>query len=704
MTGDIVIKGIETNNLKKIDVVIKKHVINLIIGPSGSGKSSLAYDTIAQIGLHEYMSMFSDDIVETTYKVTEYNNMTATVPIRQNNYNSNIRSTIGTYFGLNSKLAIVYASMLDMPESFFLLNREENACEYCHGVGYVEELDVTKIIDYNKPLNKNPFKCWQRYGDFYSKIIERYCEEKGIDASKTFDQLSASERNIILFGESEKKYQIIYKHGKGRSSRTTKFFGIMTNVPMRKNFEPAKRFYSHVICTHCKGMKFSKEHLKHKICNISIGELMLVPFSKLEPILKKMENQAKYKDIRVLLRTCITFVEKANQLNLNHLFLNRSIPTLSGGELQRLRLVQVFNSQLSDLVVVLDEPLAGLSGVEKRKIYENIINLSSKHTVIVVDHSDLFVKVAENIIALGVGGGQAGGRLIDVNKYLAEQRKIPLIEKLPIDDIIHVKMNTNIHNYSGVDVSFAINRINVVSGPSGIGKTTLIGEYLPRFFDSYVYINQKQIVGNQNSNVATLLGISIYIYKYFADIFDKNKNFFSNMSGKEGACPACDGAGYKDYGNHRLRCGKCNGYGFNTRLINYKIDRMSIFDIWNMTIDQGAAYFETIDKKIVKILSAAKKLALGHLKIGQATTSLSGGENIRIKLLKLENSTADVVGIDEPFKGLNPTEINEIMKYLVEIRNQGKTVIVVDHTDIVKQCFDKHIIIETNNGEIREKK
>lgn len=194
MTDDIIIKGIETNNLKKIDVVIKKHVINLIIGPSGSGKSSLAYDTIAQIGLHEYMSMFNDDIGEITYKVTEYNNMTATVPIRQNNYNSNVRSTIGTYFGLNSKLAIAYASMLDMSESFFLLNREENTCEYCHGIGYVEELDITKIIDYNKPLNKNPFKCWQRYGDFYIKIIERYCEEKGIDASKTFDQLSASEK------------------------------------------------------------------------------------------------------------------------------------------------------------------------------------------------------------------------------------------------------------------------------------------------------------------------------------------------------------------------------------------------------------------------------------------------------------------------------------------------------------------------------
>lgn len=702
MENDIIIKGIETNNLKNINVLIKKNALNLIIGSSGSGKSSLAYDTIAQIGLHEYMSMFNDDIYEATYKVTRYNNMSAAVPIRQNNCNRNIRSTIGTYFGLNSKLAIIYSAMLGVSESFFMLNKEVNVCEYCHGLGIVEELDVSKIIDYNKPLKNNPFKCWQRYGDFYAKIISKFCVEKGIDITKSFNELSAIEQNTILYGESEKKYQISYKRGTGRANRTTKYYGIMTKIPMRKNYKPPKRFYSNIVCPECGGKKFSKGHLKYKLNGISIGELMLIPFGELEIFLQSLEKLAIDEKVKFLIAACIAFIKKANELKLKHLFLNRTIPTLSGGELQRLRLVQVFISQLSDLIIVLDEPLAGLSGIEKEVVYKNIMNLVKKHTLVIVDHSDLFVKSAKNIIALGEGGGRKGGELIDVKKYLDNQKgHLPLNKKV-VEDIICVKVKKEIYHYKGVDVAFAMNRTNVILGASGVGKTTLIKEYLLRFFEDYIYINQKQIVGNQNSNVATLLGISTYICKFFANFFGKDKDYFSNMSGKEGACLVCNGAGYIEYGNNRLECGECNGSGFNNRLKKYKINGISIYDVWNMTIDEAISYFNTIEQKIVKILYRAQFLALGHLIIGQSTETLSGGENIRIKLVKLDGIKATVIGIDEPFKGLNPAEIYKIMQYLIELRDRGKTIIVVDHTDVVKKFFDKQISIEVKNGEIIE--
>ena len=194
MRENISIKGAETHNLKNIDVEIKKNELNLIIGPSGSGKSSLAYDTIAQIGQHEFMSMFADNVTEASYKVREYANMVAAVPIKQTNQNNNVRSTIGTYFGLNSFVILIYASMLNMSDDFFVLNKESNLCPHCRGLGVVKSLDPNKIIDYDLPIAKNPFRCWNRYKDFYAQILEEYCADEKIDSDKNYKQLSKAER------------------------------------------------------------------------------------------------------------------------------------------------------------------------------------------------------------------------------------------------------------------------------------------------------------------------------------------------------------------------------------------------------------------------------------------------------------------------------------------------------------------------------
>ena len=211
-----------------------------------------------------------------------------------------------------------------------------------------------------------------------------------------------------------------------------------------------------------------------------------------------------------------------------------------------------------------------------------------------------------------------GGNIINEKEYLAEQNMTLDIEKKPIAQTMHVKMKGNIYHYKGIDITLALNRMNVISGPSGIGKTTLIKEYLSRYFDRYTYISQKQILGNQNSNVASLLGISTTIYKYFADNFDKDKNFFSNISGKEGACGCCNGSGYIEYENGKLMCGECKG-------------------------------------------------------------------------------------VDEPFKGLNPIEIQKVMKYLMNLCDNNKTIVVVDHTESIQGYFDRHICIELKCDEIVER-
>lgn len=703
MNDNIVIEGIETNNLKNINVHIVRKGINLIIGPSGSGKSSLAYDTIAQIGQHEFMAMFADEVSEPSYKVRSYLNMIAAVPIKQSNHNNNMRSTIGTYFGINRSVCLMFSVMLGLPYDFFVLNKDSNLCGTCHGLGYVSKLDYNKIIDYNIPLKNVPFRCWNRYKDFYAQMIEKFCNEYSIDVNKTFRELTDKEKNLLLYGESSDKYSIRYKKNNAFSRRTSKFYGVLTEIPMLPNYGIGKQYYSDFDCECCNGRKYNKQFDEYRIYGLSIGEFMTIDFESLNSIVQKISKEISDYRLTFTLKRLNAFIEKAVELNLGHLCFHRAIPTLSGGELQRLRMVQVFTTQLSDLLIVLDEPLAGLSGDEKKIVFENVLLLSKKHTIIVVDHGDSFYDVADKIIALGEKGGREGGKLIDANQFLQEQRSIRKFSPVPVEKQQTIILNSPIYKYIGVRIRVADNCMNLITGYSGVGKSTLLCEYLPQFFESYLYINQKPLLGNKNSCVATVLNISNMISALFANKYKKDKKFFSNLTGNEGMCPLCGGAGYIEYGDDyhdstRIKCMECEGTGFNKILKKYKIKGLSIFDVWKMTIDEAIVYFEDMDKAIANVCSDAAKILIGHLQIGQATSTLSGGESIRIKILKASKSKAKVIGVDEPFKGLSNVEIDVVARFLDTIRKKNRTLIIVDHTSGIEDYFSRWINIYNDNN------
>ena len=703
MAERIEINGIRTHNLKDINIKLEKKAINLIIGPSGSGKSSLAYDTIAQIGQHEFLSMFADDISEPTYKIKSFQNMVVAVPIKQSNHNNNLHSTIGTYFGLNRIIATIYADCLGLPEEIFVLNKESNLCANCHGIGTVSELDEIRIVNYGVPVGKNPFRCWNRYKDFYEQIINEYCLDSNIDPNKTFRDLTENEKRELLYGESIKKYSIRYKKNNAFSRRTTKYFGVMTGHPLLVNHSIGKQFYSEKKCTCCHGKKYSDSLEQFKLYGLSIGDFMIMPFKEVIVYLNRIIKGLKDERLTFKLTILKKFIEKAIDLNLGHLFFHRSIPTLSGGELQRLRMIQVFNTQLSGLLIVLDEPLAGLSGQEKNNVFKNVIGLSKNHTVVVVDHSEKFINVAKTIVTLGKEGGNKGGYIVDTKEYLEIQKRTGSLAIPCTGKTISVIVNNVVYQYTGANIEIMEKCMNLITGYSGVGKSTLLREYFPQFFDNYAYINQKPLLGNKNSSVATLLDISSNISELYAKKFKKDKKFFSNLTGNDGMCKACQGAGYIEYGNDRnmlthLECKECEGTGFNKELRKYKIDEKDIFDIWGMTINEAIIFFEKHDKKIVKALEQAKGLLLGHLKIGQPTITLSGGENIRIKILKATKTTSNILGIDEPFKGLSQQEIFKMVKYLDGLRKAGKTIVVIDHTDNVERFFSKHIVLKNDKS------
>ena len=707
MTDQIIIKGIETNNLKGIDLILEKKAVNLIIGPSGSGKSSLAYDTVAQIGQHELMAMYADDVAEPSYRVNGYQNMVAAVPIKQTNANNNLHSTIGTYFGLNRTVAFLYAVNLGLREDQFTLNKTANLCPCCHGLGYVNILDANRIIDYNTPLDHNPIRCWNRYKDFYSQIIKLFCDDQGIDSSKTFRQLTDDERQTILFGESDVKYSVRYKKLNAYSRRTTKYLGPMLQKPMLVGFAPSKQYYSDHECKCCHGQKYSPDCLQFQVHGLSIGEFMTLPFQNLTAVLKAFAKESKNAQTLFALKSLQRFVEKANELHLGHLCLHRAIPTLSGGELQRLKMVQVFNSQLTDLLIVLDEPLAGLSGYERDAVYRNIIELSKSHTVLVVDHSNAFYKVARTITALGPGGGMNGGQLIDVAEYIKSES---VEHRLPVKSAtgtLDVDVKSNVYMYKGASLSFCSGCMNLVTGPSGVGKTTLLREYLPQVFESYQYISQKPLNGNKNSHVVSALDVYGRIQDIFAHKTGKDRKLFSNLTGNDGACPCCGGAGFIEYGyDNRTRtllvCADCEGTGFNKSIKKLMVKGASMFDIWNMTIDVAAEFFRDLDSKIAQVLDTASTIMLGHLQLGQTTASLSGGENIRIKIMKAAKSSASILGIDEPFRGLGASEIYKVSAFLNSLIERGKTIVVVDHSEISMKYFSKIITLENDSGTLMD--
>lgn len=249
----------------------------------------------------------------------------------------------------------------------------------------------------------------------------------------------------------------------------------------------------------------------------------------------------------------------------------------------------------------------------------------------------------------------------------------------------------------------AKNRMNIISGSSGVGKSTLLREYLPQVLDNYAYINQKSLSGNSHSFVCTLLDIYNPMIDIFAKKFNQKKGFFMNLTGSDGCCPVCGGSGKLVYGtdnNDRISvsCKDCKGTGFNKKLAKYKIAEKSIFDIWGMTIDEAYEYYKPQNTKIADTLHNAQEILLGHLQIGQMTSTLSGGENIRIKVLKSLKSTSNIYGIDEPFHGLNNFEMYKVSIFFSNMISNGKTVIVVDHEEEAFKYFSKHIEICNKNG------
>ncbi|WET48154.1 ATP-binding cassette domain-containing protein [Chryseobacterium indologenes] len=693
-------QGIKTNNLKNINLEIPKGCFWSIAGPSGSGKSSLAYGTIYAISQFEWDKISnSNSISIPNFTVDNYKNIIPAIALKQENFNVNPRSTIATFLKIDKDFRLLLSSANKVSPTIFSFNNPANYCSFCEGLGVEHSLSTNQIIDYTKSIVNEPFLPWKK--NYKQKVLEKFADANGISVTAKLEDLKKEELEALLYGKSQNKYKVSYTISGKKRTREFYYLGLMTEMEAlnndRKHISNHKKVFDYTImntCSKCNGSRFSEKVLKYKYNGKSIGDMYLSEFSELLGFINDSLLIEKNSDLKRLLANIERTVSSMVNSNLSYLNLNRSIPTLSGGELQRIRLVNILTSQISGMLYIVDEPSSKLHVSEYNSILESLKNLrDNQNSVLVIEHNPYFLNRTEKTIYLGPGSGVRGGEIISpVNRDIPlDYKPRKCSEFLEFRDITR----NNIQNLS---IKIPFNCITSIYGPSGSGKSTL-AKYISENYKESEFVNQKPIRGSIVSTIASYSGIFDDIRNIFSKISGKENSFFSFMN-EEGQCSTCNGKGLIKYGldfgktEIEIVCEDCKGKRFNDSSLNVKYQDLSIYDILTLTIDtiiKDELFIK--DTVLNNKLILLQKLGLGYLNLFRTTDSLSGGEAQRLKLTKFigKKLKNKIFIFDEPLSGLSQWDAHNILQVFNELVLKGATVIFIDH-NILGIEFSDYII------------
>lgn len=703
-------KGIRTNNLQNISVDLTKGKFYGIAGPSGSGKSSLAYGTMHAIAQHEWEKVSGvQGGGATTFEVDGYENVIPSVALRQENYNQNPRSTIATFLRIDKSFRLLFASVCGVSPTLFSFNNPRNACPKCEGLGYVVAVDSNQLIRWDLSIAEKPFLPWRK--SYYQKLLEAYARLRGIPLNVSIQNLPKNQQDALLYEDSTEKLTVSYTLGGQR--RTHRFFyhGFYNELQSlandKKHVSSANKMTSlgHTeVCPCCHGGRFSNAILNYTYQGKNLGELYLMEVTKLEQLVagwclreNQLERLRLLKEIALLLKAM-------TKAQLGYLHLNRSIPTLSGGELQRIRLINILTSQISDMMYIIDEPSAQLHVSEYDALLADMRRLSDNgNTVMMIEHNRYFLQRTDHRLFVGPGSGSNGGQIVTTlpTYFDVGQKEGRSIGKMMS---FHSLTANNVEN---VDVDIPVGRITGLFGPSGSGKSTL-ARCIEQRYDKTVYVNQRPIKGSVASTVASYCEVFDEIRELFAQHNHVDTDWF-NFSDKKGACPACGGRGtvkYQlDFGKTEVEliCEECGGKRFNSTTLGYLYEGLSIYDVLNMTVDNllKKGLFN-VHSSIYERLLCLQRLGLGYLTLFRTTDTLSGGEAQRLKLAKyVGKKQKDRLFIfDEPLRGLDNQSVANILSVFRDITNNGGTVLMIEHNVAGISCCD--YILEMGPGKGRD--
>jgi excinuclease UvrABC ATPase subunit len=727
--------GARVNNLKDVSVEIPKRRLTVFTGVSGSGKSSLVFDTIAaesQRLINETYSAFLQGFMPSLARpeVDLLEGLTTAIIVDQERMGANPRSTVGTATDANAMLRILFSRLgkpyIGPPTAFAfnvptrkasgVMSTEKGGrveknvvreavyqggmCPKCEGMGSLNDFDLTALYDASKSLNEGGLMVPGYSMDgWYGRLFQGI----GLDLDKPIGTYTKKEMQDLLYKEPTKiKVEGINLTYEGVIPKVQKS---MLSKDVDSLQPHVRRFVERVVtfttCPECDGTRLSKEARSSKIAGKNIADLCAMQISDLADWVRTLDEPS----VAPLLTGLQHLLDSFSDIGLGYLSLDRPAGTLSGGEAQRTKMIRHLGSSLTDVTYVFDEPTIGLHPHDIARMNDLLLQLRDKgNTVLVVEHKPETIAIGDHAVDLGPGAGTAGGEVVFegsveglrasdtvTGRHLGYRARLKDAVRSP-SGALEVR-GASTHNLQDVDVDIPLGVLVVLTGVAGSGKSSLIsGSVEGR--DGVVLVDQGAIRGSRRSNPATYTGLLEPIRKAFAKANGVKPALFSSNS--EGACPACNGAGviFTELGvmaTVESTCETCEGKRFQASVLEYTLGGRNIAEVLAMPVTDAEEFFgngEARTPAAHTILDRLADVGLGYVTLGQPLSTLSGGERQRIKLAAQMAEKGDVYVLDEPTTGLHLADVENLLGLLDRLVDGGKSVIVIEHHQAVMAHAD----------------
>jgi excinuclease UvrABC ATPase subunit len=730
------VHGARENNLKDVSIEIPKRRLTVFTGVSGSGKSSLVFDTIAaesQRLINETYSAFLQGFMPNRARpeVDVLDGLTTAIAVDQQRMGGDPRSTVGTATDANAMLRILFSRLGKPhigPPSAYSFNtasvrasgaitvergaktkaqkatfeRTGGMCNRCEGRGKVSDIDLTQLYDDSKSLSEGAFTIpgWKSDSQW---TVQLYAQSGFVDPDKPIREYTKKEMHAFLYGEPVKiKVNGINLTYEGLIPKIQKSFLSKDKEAMQPHIRAfVERAVTFTVCPECDGTRLSEGARSSKIDGISIADACVMEIRDLAEWVRKLSEPSVAPLLTALQGTLDSFVE----IGLGYLSLDRPAGTLSGGEAQRVKMIRHLGSSLTDVTYVFDEPTIGLHPHDIQRMNSLLLRLRDKgNTVLVVEHKPEAIAIADHVVDLGPGAGTAGGTVC-FEGTLEGLRAADTVTGRHLDDRATLKetvrkatgaleiRGASANNLRDVDVDIPLGVLTVVTGVAGSGKSSLLHGSIPADA-GVVSVDQSPIKGSRRSNPATYTGLLDPIRKAFAKVNGVKPALFSANS--EGACPTCNGAGviYLDLGMMAgvdTPCEDCEGKRFQASVLEYHLGGRDISEVLAMPVSEAEAFFgggEARTPAAHRILERLADVGLGYLTLGQPLTTLSGGERQRLKLATHMAEKGGVYVLDEPTTGLHLADVEQLLGLLDRLVDSGKSVVVIEHHQAVMAHAD----------------